>query len=206
LGRASAGDRQSADGKDANPEHNLALEKSMMVTAGQATRLTIKNVAGTYAGKATFESADMAIPAITLAPGESKEIRWTAPARPVSLKAATNLAPNKDLTIMVMAAQPKGTAAPATAGPRQIVIHAKGFVYDVQSIDVKAGETVAFVVSNGDDEKHNLVGTGGPISLLSPDIASGQTVTYQWTAPSTPGQFTVVCAYHPQMSFKLNVQ
>jgi plastocyanin/DNA-binding beta-propeller fold protein YncE len=182
------------------------LQKSVMATAGQATRLTIKNVSGTYAGKATFESKDLGIDQITLAPGESKEIRWTPPAQPISLKATTNLAPNKELAVTVMAAQPKATAAPVTTGPRQIVIHAKGFVFDVQSVDVKAGETVAFVVSNGDDEKHNLVGTGGPISLLSPDVASGATVIYQWTAPSTPGQFTVLCAYHPQMTFKLTVQ
>jgi plastocyanin len=183
------------------------LQKAIMVPAGQTTRITVKNVAGTYAGKTTFASKDLGIDALTLAAGESKEVRWTAPTQTGELKATTNQSPNQELTIRVMPMPAKATAVAApSGGPRQVVIHAKGFAFDVSSVDVKAGETVVFVVSNGDDEKHNLVGTGGPIDLLSPDVSAGQTISYQWTAPSATGQYKVLCAYHPVMAFTLNVQ
>ena len=101
---------------------------------------------------------------------------------------------------------PPTPEAASTGGPHVVTINAQGFAFDVTTVAVKAGETVRFVIANGDDEKHNLVGLGDAAHLLSPDVASGQTVTYDWTAPATPVTFDVICAYHPKMKFQLVVQ
>lgn len=182
-------------------------QKSVTVPANQATRLVVKNVAGTNAGKITFESKDLNLQAMALGPGESQEVRWTAPAQTGDLKAKTNKTPNDTLTITVKPPEAKPTTSAAPAGGPQIVtINTQHMTFDVTSVSVKAGQPVRFVVKNGDDEKHNLVGIGEGLNLLSPDIGAGQTVNYDWTAPSTPGTFKVVCAYHPQMVFTLEVK
>jgi DNA-binding beta-propeller fold protein YncE len=181
-------------------------QKSVVVQAGQAVRLTLKNVAGTNAGKLTFESPDMGLQSITLGPGESRELRWTAPAQPGELTAKTGKGPNTSLTVTVKQAEAPATTQAATAGPRVVNIHTQNITFDVTTVSVKAGEPVRFVFANGDDEKHNLVGIGEGLNLLSPDIPGGQTVTYDWTAPNSPGKYSVICAYHPHMTFSLEVQ
>jgi len=184
------------------------LQKSVNVTAGTKTRLTIKNTAGTSAGKITFESADLGIKALTLEAGQSQEVaEWTAPPELKDYMAKTNKSPNGTIAIKVIAASvtaPSTTIAPT--GPRQIAIKGSGFVFSVSNVDVKPGETVTFVLSNTDDEKHNIVGIGAA-NLLSPDVASGQTVSYTWTAPQTPQTINVICAYHAAtMKFTVTVK
>jgi len=183
------------------------LQKTVNVTAGTKTRLTIKNTGSTGVGKITFESADLGIKTLTLEPGQSQEIAgFTAPTDTKDYMAKTNKSPNGTIAIKVVAASliaPSTTAAPA--GPRQIAINSKNFIFDVTNVDVKPGETVRFVLTNGDDEKHNLVGIGA-VNLLSPDVAPGAKITYDWTAPSTPQTIKVICAYHASATFSLIVQ
>jgi len=190
---------------------NGFTQKSLNVTAGQSIRLTIKNVAGTSAGKMTFQSDDMGIKPITLSAGDSQEMRWTAPTKTGELKATVLKSPvaatNNTLAVVVKSAEPTPTAAaPASGGPQVVNIKSQHIAWDLTTVTVKAGQAVRFVFANGDDEKHNLVGIGEGVNLLSPDVPAGQTVTYNWTAPLTPGTYKVVCAYHPQMTFSLVVQ
>ena len=181
-------------------------QKSLAVAPGQAVRLTIKNVAGTNAGKITFEAQELGIKQITLGPGQSQEVRWTAPSQPGELKATTSVSPNNTLTITVKQPETRPVAA-APVGAAQVVnIKSQHLVFDVTTVSVKAGQPVRFVLANGDDEKHNLVGIGEGLGLLSPDVGAGQTFSYDWTAPTTPGTYQVLCAYHPQMVFSLVVQ
>lgn len=186
------------------------IQKSLNVTAGQAIRLTVKNVAGTSAGKMTFQSDDMGIKPITLAPGTSQEVRWTVPTKTGELKATVLKSPvaaaNNTLSVVVKSAEPALAATPAASGPQVVNIKSLHMVLDVTTVTVKAGQPVRFVFVNGDDEKHNLVGIGEGMNLLSPDVPAGQTITYNWTAPSTPGTYKVVCAYHPTVIFSLVVQ
>ncbi len=182
-------------------------QKSVSVPAGQAVRLTLKNVAGTNAGKLSFESTDMGIQPITLGPGQSQEVRWTSPAQATELTAKTPKGPNTTLTVSVKPAESRPVAAQAAiSGPQGVNIGTHNIAFDITTLTVKAGEPVRFVFANGDDEKHNLVGIGEGLNLLSPDVPGGQTVTYDWTAPSTPGKYTVICAYHPHMTFSLEIQ
>lgn len=184
------------------------LQKSVNVTAGTKTRLLIKNTAGTNGGKITFESPDLGIKMMTLDPGQSQELSgWTAPTETRDYMAKTNKSPNGTIAIKVVTASasaPSGSSAPA-AGPRQIVINSKSFLFDVSSVDVKAGETVRFVLTNADDEKHNLVGLGA-VNLLSPDVPPGGKITYDWTAPQNAQTIKVICAYHATATFTLNVK
>ncbi|MEK7442770.1 MAG: cupredoxin domain-containing protein, partial [Chloroflexota bacterium] len=190
---------------------NGFTQKSLNVTAGQSIRLTIKNVAGTSAGKLTFQSDDMGIKPIVLSAGDSQEVRWTVPTKTGELKATVLKVPvaatNNTMSIIVKPAEPAATsAAPAAAGPQVVNIKSQHMVLDITTVTVKAGQPVRFVFVNGDDEKHNLVGIGETVNLLSPDVSAGQTMTYNWTAPSTPGTYKVVCAYHPTATFSLVVQ
>lgn len=185
------------------------MQKSVNVQAGQALRLTIKHVGGTSAGKITFQSDELGIKPITLSPGESQEIRWTAPAKPGDLKAKVDKSPNGTLTVTVKQpeAKPATSAQPPSGGPQVVSIKAEHIAWNVKDVTVKAGQPVRFTFTNTDDEIHNLVGLGEGLNLLSPDVRPGQTLTYDWNAPLTPGTFKVVCAYHSQqMTFNLVVQ
>jgi len=184
-------------------------QKGVAVPAGQTVRLTIKNVAGTNAGNVSFESPDMGLRPITLGPGQSQEVRWTAPAQVGELTAKTAKGPNSTLAVTVKQADATPAQAqlqPAAGARRTVNINSHNIAFDIASLTVKAGKPVRFVFANGDDEKHNLVGIGEGLNLLSPDVPAGQTVTYDWTAPNTPGTYTVICAYHPHMTFSLEVQ
>ena len=184
------------------------LQQSATVPTGQATRVVVKNVAGTNGGTITFTSKEFGADNVSLTSGQSKEFRWTASNEPTAFKATTNKTPNGSITIQV---QPKPAAAQAPAAGatiREIAVEGSNFLWtgiNGQTIDIKPGETVNFVLTNKDDEKHNIVGLS-EAGLLSPDVASGKTVVYKWTAPSTPQTFKVICAYHPLMTFTISIK
>jgi len=179
-------------------------QKSVNVTAGTAYRLTIKNVGSTSGGKVDFESAAMSIPKMTLDPGDLKEVRWTAPASG-ALTAKTNKTPNDTITVTVGAPKPAATA-PAASDVQIINLSSIQNEWNLKEVTVKAGAKVRFVIKNGDDEKHNIVGIGEGLNLLSPDVAGGKSAEYEWTAPSTPISFLTLCSYHPTMLLKIIVQ
>ncbi len=188
---------------------NGFLQAAADVQAGQSVRIILKHVGGTSTGKITFQSDDLGINSAVLAPGESQEFRWTAPAQTGTLTATVNKKPNETLTIAVSQPAPAATTsvpAASSGGPQVVEVKTHSFSFNLTTVTVEAGKPVSFVITNGDDEKHNLVGIGEGLALLSPDVSAGQTVTYNWTAPSTPGTYKVLCAYHPQMTFELVVK
>ncbi len=186
---------------------NGFLQKELKVQAGQSVRVIVKNVAGTSAGNITFESADMGIESLSLSTGEEKEIRWTAPSQPISFTATTNKKPGDTLTITVEAPPtPAPTTVSAASGSTNVTINAKGFAFDIKELVVSPGQTIHFTLINSDDEKHNLVGLGEGLSLLSPDVSAGQTITYDWVVPDRPGTYQIICAYHPTMIITLTIK
>lgn len=106
-------------------------------------------------------------------------------AAPSQAAAATSAAP---------AASAASSAASGTA--RKVAVTATNSLYSITTLDVKAGEKIEFVLTNNGDEKHNMVGVGQDISLVSPDFDAGQTVSWIWTAPTKPGTFKLQCSYH----------
>lgn len=90
--------------------------------------------------------------------------------------------------------------APAAAGPaRKLAVSASNSLYSISTLEVKLGEKIEFVLTNTGDEKHNVVGVGEGVSLVSPDFDAGQTVSWTWTAPAKPMTFTFICAYHKEL-------
>ena len=91
-------------------------------------------------------------------------------------------------------------SAPLAAGPaRKVTVGATNSLYSISTLEVKVGEKIEFVLTNSGDEKHNMVGVGEGISLVSPDFDAGQTVTWTWTAPAKTGTFKLICSYHKEV-------
>lgn len=181
-------------------------QKSLNVTPGTDYRLTVKNVGGTNGGKTAFESKAMGIDKFILDPGDSKELRWKAPAAAGDVVATTDKTPNGAITVTVKAAAPAAPAAAPASNVQIINLEALHNEWNLKEVTVKAGTKVRFVIKNGDDEKHNIVGIGEGLNLLSPDIAGGKSAEYEWQAPATPITFNTLCSYHPTMILKIIVQ
>ena len=99
--------------------------------------------------------------------------------------------------VSVPAAAVPTASVPAAAGtPRKVAVSATNSLYSISTFEVKAGEKIEFVLTNTGDEKHNLVGIGEGISIVSPDFDSGSMVSWIWTAPTKPGTFQLRCSYH----------
>ena len=184
---------------------NGFVEPQVSAETGATVRLTIENSGGTSTGTVTFESPELGLTGISLAPGERFEQQWTAPTVG-QYTATTNKTPNDTLTIVVAEAVAPPAETTTTSGTRVITVNAVNFVFDPLEITVKAGEAIHFVLYNGDDEKHNMVGIGEGVNLLSPDVDPGQTAEFDWTAPATPGTYQILCAYHPAMVIALIVE
>lgn len=88
-----------------------------------------------------------------------------------------------------------GAATPA--GDARVTI--KDFTYDVPD-SVEPGETVAVV--NEDSAPHTL--TAKDKGGFDVQVAGGATQTF--TAPKEPGEYGIICTFHPQMSGTLVVK
>ena len=161
----------------AQPKVEIAVGRSGFVAkelkveaSSDPLRLIIFNSGGTSTGQITFDAPDLGITGIALMPGERYETEWVPVAG--SYLATTNKAPASELPITVSEPAPEATAE--ATGVHEIAVEATNFVFEPTEITVKAGETVRFVITNGDDEKHNLVGIGEGLNLLSPDVDPGR--------------------------------
>ena len=145
--------------------------------AGLGAALVLAACGGAAAPEPPSSAAPAA--AITVAPATAK-LATPAPAAPAQTAAAAN---------------PSPAAGPA----KRVELTATNDTMSIQKLDLTPGQAVEFVVKHTGDEKHNLVAVGGP-SLVSPDFDGGATITWNWTAPSRPGEFKLVCAYHPAIT------
>lgn len=192
------------------PQLNIAInrtgftQKALNALPGTDYRVTIKHVGGTSTGNIEFDGTAMGMPKMTLQPGDAKELRWKAPATG-SPVATVKQTPNSAITLTLTAPKP-AAAAPAASDVQIINLIGLHNEWNLKEVTVKAGAKVRFVIKNGDDEKHNIVGIGEGLNLLSPDIPAGKSAEYEWTAPSTPISFLTLCSYHPTMLLKIIVQ
>ncbi len=89
------------------------------------------------------------------------------------------------------------SAAPAPAGDSKITI--RGFAYEMPA-SVAPGATVT--VTNEDTAPHTVTAKDG--GAFNAQVAAGETVTF--TAPQEPGEYAIICTYHPRMAGTLIVK
>lgn len=77
------------------------------------------------------------------------------------------------------------------ADAREITVIGTDFKFDPSSIELSAGEKVKMLFKNDGAAPHNLVIDG--LSLQTATIASGDTTTLEFTAPTT-GTYTTYCS------------
>lgn len=120
-----------------------------------------------------------------------------ASSAPTATTNATNAAAPTAAATQAAATNAAAASAPAAAGPaRKVAVTATNSLYSISTLEVKTGEKIEFVLTNNGDEKHNMVGVGQDISLVSPDFDAGQTLSWTWTAPLKAGTFKLQCSYH----------
>lgn len=92
----------------------------------------------------------------------------------------------------VSAATTSTTASASDA--TTITVTAKDFAFDPPALTAKAGDSVAFVLHNGDGTEHNLTidGVGVDVDAKAGADGKASSVTLK------PGTFAFHCEYHPQ--------
>jgi len=96
-------------------------------------------------------------------------------------------------------------AAGAAAGsPNTLSIVARNLRFEPASVDVTPGQKVTFELENSDQVDHNMVSADAGFHEVI--IAAGQKKTAEWTAPSKPGTYKIICTYHPGMEMTVNVK
>ncbi|HEY3218946.1 MAG TPA: cupredoxin domain-containing protein [Candidatus Limnocylindria bacterium] len=149
--------------------------------------LALAACGGSTTPAATAQATAAAVP--TAAPATA------APATAAPATAAPTAAKTATPATAAPAASAAATSAPAGA-VRKVELSSTNTNYSIATLEVKAGEKIEFVLTNTGDEKHNLVGVGSDVSLVSPDFDSGSTVSWIWTAPTKLGTFKFQCSYH----------
>jgi plastocyanin len=84
-----------------------------------------------------------------------------------------------------------------------IALVAQNLRYQPSRVEVKAGQTVRFVITNRDGFAHNFVSTDAGIAERV--IAGGATQSMVWTAPARQGTYRAQCTYHPGMVLEIYV-
>ena len=96
------------------------------------------------------------------------------------------------------------TTPPATSNGQSITINliAQGMAFDQSSITVPAGASVTMVFNNKDSGiPHNFAlytdSTASTSIFVGQTITGPKTITYTFTAPTTPGSYFFRCDVHP---------
>lgn len=119
----------------------------------------------------------------------------SVPAAPSSSAAAT--APSSAQAAPASSAPAATSSAPAAA--EEVVITIRDFQYELPD-SVAPGATVTVI--NEDAAPHTVTAENeGDFDAVA---AGGETVTF--TAPEEPGEYPIICTYHPQMSATLVVR
>lgn len=111
-------------------------------------------------------------------------------------------APETSPTSVAPTAESSAPAAPASSAPaaaEEVVLTIRDFQYEVPE-SVTPGATVTVI--NEDTAPHTV--TAQDDGGFNAVAATGETVTF--TAPEEPGEYPIICTYHPQMSATLVVQ
>jgi len=75
----------------------------------------------------------------------------------------------------------------------QVALHIHNYAFDPAQLQLKAGQTVTFVVDNADAVEHNLTIDGLKVNK---DVSASKTA--KATTKLAPGTYTFHCEYHPK--------
>jgi len=153
-------------------------------------------VAGVFLAACSSAATAPSPTAATITPIPSTKATTAATAAPATQAPAAASQTTAAATKAATSSAPAASSASGTTATRKVDVGATNTNYSIGTLDVKPGEKIEFVLKNSGDEKHNLVGVGEGISLVSPDFDSGSTVSWIWTAPTKLGTFKLQCSYH----------
>jgi plastocyanin len=129
------------------------------------------------------------------------------PSQPVTTNLPTNSTnqPSTTLPSTTTSSQPSTTTPPVSSstGVGQAVtinLVAQNMAFDQSTITVPAGAKVTMVFNNKDNIPHNFAlytDSSAATVIFKGAVVSAKTVTYQFTAPSTPGSYFFRCDVHP---------
>jgi DNA-binding beta-propeller fold protein YncE len=95
-------------------------------------------------------------------------------------------------------------AAPAGRAANAVPVVAKAFRFVPATLEVAPGQKITFDVENQDDVDHNIVSPQGVFSEVV--LTGNQRKTIEWTAPSRPGSYKLICTYHRGMEMTVTVK
>ncbi len=96
------------------------------------------------------------------------------------------------------------SASPA-GQPQVVEILEQGQAYQPSRVTVKAGAPVRFLIRNDDADPHNI--SSGQVQFPQNQQDPGKITTLDWIAPTRPGTYEAVCAFHaPDMKMTIVVQ
>jgi plastocyanin len=129
---------------------------------------------------------------------------FTAPATPGTYYFRSD--PNAELIGTFTVTPPVSPAATPTGGGATVpvTLTARNIAFDTTKITVPAGSTVVMTFINNDANiPHNFAlytDSSASKKIFAGDIVTGvKTVTYTFTAPTTPGNYFFRCDVHPEM-------
>jgi DNA-binding beta-propeller fold protein YncE len=95
-------------------------------------------------------------------------------------------------------------AAPTVGAATTVAIVARNVTFQPASIDVSAGQKITFELENADPVDHNMVAADAGFQEIV--MTAGTKKTAEWTAPTKPGTYKILCTYHRGMELTVNVK
>jgi DNA-binding beta-propeller fold protein YncE len=95
-------------------------------------------------------------------------------------------------------------AAPTVGAATTIAITARNARFDPANIDVAPGQKISFDLDNTDPIDHNMV--AADVGFQEVVMTAGTKKTVEWTAPTKPGVYKLVCTYHRGMEMTVTVK
>lgn len=98
--------------------------------------------------------------------------------------------------------QAQSSTSQQSTNPNEVKLNMNEFSFSPNLINVKAGEKVHFVLTNSGKVGHDI---NNNQLKLDKDVDPGKTVTYDWTTPSNPGSYQIICDVpgHKEQGMKL---
>ena len=95
-------------------------------------------------------------------------------------------------------------SVPAGRPANAVAVVAKAFRFTPATLDVTPGQRITFEFENQDEADHNIVSAEAAFNEVV--LSGSQRKAVEWTAPSRPGTYRLVCTYHRGMEMTVTVK